>query len=90
MNRKELAQIIADKTSLPFNKANAALGEFLISVREAVKKGEEVRLVGFGTFKLGKRAARIGINPQTKEKMKLPAVKVPKFKAGKSFKKLVN
>ena len=43
MNRKELAQIIADKTSLPFNKANAAIGEFLISVREAVKRGEEVR-----------------------------------------------
>ena len=90
MNRKELAQIVSGKTSLSFAKANAVIGEFMIAVREAVKKGEEVRLVGFGTFKLGKREARVGINPQTKEKMKLPAANIPKFKAGKPFKKLVN
>ena len=90
MNRKELAKVIADRTSLPFTTADKALVAFMETVKDKIRKGEEVRLVGFGTFKLGKRASRVGINPKTKEKIKLNAVKIPKFKAGKVFKKLVN
>ena len=90
MNKKELVRALSDKTLLPLDRTNFVIGTFLTIVKDAVKKGEEVRLVGFGTFKLGKRAERTGINPQTKEKMKLSAVNVPKFKAGKSFKKFIN
>ena len=90
MNRKELVKEIESLTSLPFTTADKVLGVFMETVKDKVKNGGDVRLVGFGTFKLGKREARAGINPQTKEKIKLKAVNVPKFKAGKVFKKLVN
>lgn len=55
----------------------------------AVKKGDRVQLVGFGTFELSERAARTGLNPQTKEQIEIPASKAPAFKAGKAFKDAV-
>ena len=65
-------------------------GHFLASVQGALKKGEKVQLVGFGTFEVRQRAARKGRNPQTKEEIKIPASKAPVFKAGKALKELVN
>ncbi|MHB1680689.1 MAG: HU family DNA-binding protein [bacterium] len=90
MNRKELIAEITKQTSLSSLAANKVLEAFISTVKNTVKSGKDIRLVGFGMFKLGKRAERIGINPQTKEKIQLKAVNIPKFKAGKSFKKLVN
>jgi len=90
MNRKELVSEIAKTAGISHSQADKTISSFITIVKDVVKSGVNIRLVGFGTFKLGKRAERIGINPQTKEKMKLKAVNVPKFKAGKSFKKLVN
>jgi len=65
------------------------LNAFLAGVQNAVKSGEKVSLIGFGTFEARERAAREGKNPQTGEKIKIAACKVPAFKAGKAFKDLV-
>ena len=70
--------------------AETALDAFVTSVEEALKKGEKVQLVGFGTFEVRERAARKGRNPQTKAEIKIPASKAPVFKAGKALKELVN
>ncbi|OWK27479.1 MAG: hypothetical protein US76_03880 [Parcubacteria group bacterium GW2011_GWA2_38_13b] len=65
------------------------VANFEDAVTQALTKGDEVRLVGFGTFSVVKRAARMGVNPKTGEKIKIAATKVPKFKAGKSLKMAV-
>jgi len=85
MNRKGLAAEISNKAGIPHSQADKAVSAFIGVVKDAVKTGGDVRLAGFGTFRLGKRAGRIGINPRTKEKIQLKAVNIPKFKAGKSF-----
>ncbi|MHB1702762.1 MAG: HU family DNA-binding protein [bacterium] len=90
MNRKELVAEIANKAGIPHSQADKAISAFIGVVKDTVKTGGNVRLIGFGTFRLGKRAERTGINPRTKEKIQLKAANIPKFKAGKSFKKLVN
>ena len=66
-----------------------ALNAFVDGVTLSLEKGEKVSLVGFGTFKVTDRAARMGINPQTKAKIQIPATKVPTFKAGKKLKEAV-
>ena len=66
-----------------------ALAAVVDSITEALKKGDKVALVGFGTFEVRTRAARQGINPQTKKKINIPATKVPAFKAGKALKEVV-
>lgn len=90
MNRKELVSEVAKTAGISHSQADKIILSFINIIKDVVKSGEDIRLIGFGTFKLGKRAERIGINPQTKKKMNLKAVNIPKFKAGKSFKKLVN
>ena len=89
MNKTELVEAIAKKTTLPKKEIETVLASFVETVEKSVKKGEKVQLVGFGTFELSKRGARKGHNPQTGEEIRIAAVKVPKFKAGKAFKDLV-
>ena len=90
MNKGELIAKIAEESKLTKKAAEAALDAFVASVEGALKKGEKVQLVGFGTFEVRQRAARKGRNPQTKQEIKIPASKAPVFKAGKALKDLVN
>ena len=90
MNKAELIAKIAEESKLTKKAAETALDAFVTSVEGALKNGEKVQLVGFGTFEVRKRAARKGRNPQTKEEIKIPASKAPVFKAGKALKDLVN
>jgi DNA-binding protein HU-beta len=90
MNKKDLVEAIVTETGLSKKDAEAALNATLITIQESVKKGEKVSLVGFGNFELRESKARDGFNPSTGEKIKIPARKKPAFKAGKSFKDLVN
>ena len=90
MNKAELIAKIAEESKLTKKAAETALDAFVTSVEEALKSGEKVQLVGFGTFEVRERAARKGRNPQTKAEIKIPASKAPVFKAGKALKELVN
>ena len=90
MNKAELIAAIAAKTGDTKKTAEAAVNAFVEVVTEALKEGDKVQLVGFGSFEVRKRAARKGRNPQTKEEIKIPASKAPVFKAGKALKELVN
>lgn len=89
MTKAELVSAIAEKTELTKKDSEKALDAVIDSITEALKKGDKVALVGFGTFEVRARAARQGINPQTKKKIKIPATKVPAFKAGKALKEAV-
>ncbi len=71
-------------------EAERALKAFTDTIEDALKAGDKVALVGFGTFSVGERAARTGQNPQTGEKIEIAAAKVPKFKAGKALKDSIN
>ena len=90
MNRQELVDSMASKADISKKAADAALKGFMDSVQEALKKGDKVQLVGFGTFEVAERAAREGKNPQTGEVIKIKASKAPKFKAGKALKDALN
>ena len=89
MNKAELVAAMAEKAGLSKKDAEKALGAFVESVQDAVKAGDKVSLVGFGTFECRERAAREGRNPQTGAVVKIAASKVPAFKAGKAFKDLL-
>lgn len=86
MTKSELVEKIAAKAGLTKAAAEKALNAFTSSVTDALKKGNKVALVGFGTFSTVKRAARKGRNPQTGKEIKIKASTAPKFKAGKSLK----
>ena len=90
MNKTELVDAIVKKSGLTKKDATAALDAFTETVTKALKKGDKIQLVGFGTFEVTKRAAREGKNPQTGEKIKIAACKAPKFKPGKALKDAVN
>ena len=90
MNKAELVAAMAAKTGDTKKAAEASLEAFIAAVKEELKKGGKVQLVGFGSFEVRKRAARKGRNPQTKEEIKIPASKAPVFRAGKQLKELVN
>ena len=90
MNRAELVEILASKNDLSKTAANAVLETLIDTIQTAVKKGNAVQLVGFGTFKSPKRAARTGKNPSTGAAVKIPASTVPKFVAGAKFKAVVD
>ena len=90
MNKTELVAEIAEKAELTKKDAEKALAAVIDAVTKAVKKGEKVQLVGFGTFEARVRAAREGVNPATGEKIKIAASKNPAFKAGKALKDAVN
>lgn len=82
MNKAELISAMAAEAGLSKADSKKALDAFVASVTKALKAGEKVALVGFGTFSVAERAERIGINPATKASIKIPAKKVAKFKAG--------
>ncbi|MBP6859590.1 MAG: HU family DNA-binding protein [Candidatus Magasanikbacteria bacterium] len=87
MNKADLAQAVAEKLSLPKRQVEETLNTLLDTIVAQLKKNEEVVLTGFGAFSAKKRAARQGVNPQNPtQKIQIPAVTVPKFKAGKGLK----
>jgi len=90
MNKSELIDTIADSADLSKADAGRALDAAISAVTKALKKGDQVTLVGFGTFSVRKRAARTGRNPRTGESIKIKASKLPVFKAGKALKDTVN
>ena len=90
MNKTELVAAVAEQAGLSKKDAEAAVKAFTDVVAEALKAGDKIQLVGFGTFEVSERAAREGRNPQTGATMKIAASKAPKFKAGKALKDLVN
>jgi DNA-binding protein HU-beta len=85
MNKAELIAQLAEDAGITKVQANAALDSFVDTVTKTLKKGDKVTLVGFGTFSVSKRAARMGRNPQTGEAIKIKAKKVARFKAGKEL-----
>lgn len=89
MLKKDLVKAVSDKTGLKLKESREALEALLEIVTSALSKGDYVLLTGFGKFEVRDRAARAGINPQTLEKIQLPATKVAAFKAGKALKEAV-
>ncbi len=89
MTKAEVVDLVSQRTGISRQQAYEAVELFLGSVKDALKEGEKVSLVGFGTFSVGKRKARVGRNPQTGKEIKIPAKKVPKFSAGKALKNAV-
>lgn len=90
MNRNELIAAVVDTSGLSKNDATRAVDGVFSAITEALKDGEEVRLVGFGTFTVSERAASQGRNPRTGEPMEIAASKQAKFKAGKGLKDALN
>lgn len=89
MKKSELIASIAEHAQIKKDVAGMALEGFIKSIEGALKKGDTVTLIGFGTFYVGKRAARSGRNPRTGAVIKIKASKYPKFRAGKSFKEAI-
>lgn len=90
MNKNELISSIANATGLTKTDSAKALDAFIAAVAKSLKAGEEVRLVGFGTFGVSERAATTGRNPRTGDTIEIPARKVAKFKPGKALQEAVN
>ncbi|WP_343552230.1 nucleoid-associated protein HU-beta [Pantoea sp.] len=90
MNKSQLIDKIAADADISKAAAGRVLDAFMDSVTETLKGGDEVALVGFGTFSVRERAARTGRNPQTGKELTIPAGKVPGFRAGKALKDSVN
>ena len=89
MNRQELIASIAEKSGITKKDAETVLSATIASITEALKKGDKVQLVGFGTFEIRERAARTGRNPATGAEIKIAAAKTPAFKAGNALKDAV-
>jgi DNA-binding protein HU-alpha len=89
MNKAQLINIISDMTELSKRQIKMTLEAALYAITESLKNGKPVQLVGFGTFKINHRAARIGRNPQTGKSINISATKVPSFVSGKTLKKAV-
>ena len=89
MNKADLVKAIANNADLNQATAQEALEVMLDTFKATLKKGEKIQLIGFGSFEVAKRAARKGVNPQTKKTISIPAKKVVKFKAGKELKEMV-
>ncbi len=90
MNKTELIEHIATKSDISKAAATRALASIIEAVKKTLKKGDTVTLVGFGTFSVSKRAARVGRNPRTGAALKIKAAKVPRFKPGKGLKDALN
>ena len=90
MTKSDLVDAIARKVKISKSAALLALDALTEAITGALKKGDKVTLVGFGSFDVIKRAARDGVNPQTRQKIKIRASKAPRFKAGKAFKDAMN
>lgn len=90
MTKAELVTAIAEKSGLTKKDSEKALAAFIDTVTDTLAKGDSIQLVGFGTFEVRERAERTGINPRTKEQIKIEATKVPAFKAGRALKDAVS
>lgn len=89
MNKAQLIEAVAKNTKMTKVDVESALNTALDTIKRSVRKGEDVTLIGFGTFTKTKRKARIGRNPQTGKEIKIPAMTVPKFRPGREFKDTV-
>ena len=89
MNKAELINVVSEAAEVSKKDAEAVITATLDAITDALKDGEKVQLVGFGSFEVKKRAARVGRNPKTKEPIDIPASTVPVFKAGKVLKAMV-
>ena len=89
MNKAELIAAVAEKSGMSKKDTEAVVSATLDTITDALKTSEKVQLVGFGSFELKKRAARIGRNPKTKEEIQIPASRVASFKVGKALKDAV-
>ena len=90
MTKTDLVNVIASKVKISKATALEAVDTLTDAITNALKKGDKVTLIGFGTFDVVKRAAREGVNPKTRQKINIKASKSPRFKAGKAFKAVVN
>ena len=90
MNKAELIDAVASSADLSKSSATQAVDAVVDTITESLRKGDSVTLVGFGTFEVRARAARMGRNPQTGEELQIKASKAPAFKAGKALKDAVN
>ena len=90
MNKTELIAAVAEKADLSKKDAEAAITAAVEAITGALIEGEKVQLVGFGSFEVKTRAARVGRNPKTGENIPIPATKIPAFKAGKALKDAVD
>ena len=90
MNKADLISAVADKAGLSKKNAEGAVNAVIDIVADAMTQGDKVQLVGFGSFEVKQREARIGRNPKTKEEINIPASKSPVFKPGKALKDAVN
>jgi DNA-binding protein HU-beta len=90
VNKTELIDYVASNADIPKAVAARALESTISAVKLTLKQGDSVSLVGFGTFAVGKRAARVGRNPRTGASIKIKAAKVPKFRPGKALKDAIN
>ncbi|MCW8128268.1 HU family DNA-binding protein [Microbulbifer halophilus] len=90
MNKSELIEAIAASADIPKAAAGRALDAMVDNITGTLKKGDQVALVGFGTFSVKERAARTGRNPRTGDPIEIAAAKIPSFKAGKALKDAVN
>lgn len=90
MNKTQLIEVIADKSGLKKKEAEAALNAMTEAIAQALKAGDKVQLVGFGTYEVKERAARSGRNPKTGETIQIAASKHPAFTAGKALKDAIN
>ena len=89
MNKADLINAVTEKAGLSKKDTEAVINAAIDAITAALKEGEKVQLVGFGAFEVKARAERVGRNPKTKEEIKIPASKVPVFKAGKALKDAV-
>ena len=89
MTKTDLINAVAEKAGLTKKDADKAVSAVIDAITDSLAKGEKIQLVGFGTFEVRERAAKEGINPATKQKMNIPAKKVPAFKTGKALKDVV-
>ena len=90
LNKAELIEALAKETDMSKAAAGRAVSALVDIITKTVAKKQDVQLIGFGTFKAAKRAARVGKNPRTGEKLKIAAATVPRFSAGAAFKAAVN
>ena len=90
MNKAELINAVAASADVSKKDTEAVISAMLATITEALRQGDKVQLVGFGSFEVKKRAARIGRNPRTKEEIEIPATVLPVFKAGKLLKDTIS
>ena len=90
MNKSDLVQLVANEAGLTHKEATEAIDSLTEAIKKSLKNGDRVSLVGFGSWEVKKRAQRNGVNPQTGDKIKIPARKVPKFNPGKELREIAN